>query len=783
MPNESSTTLSHAEAQSSALDRPLTITRFRDPFAASMRALPTSLRELVPLILKTSASDKSGLPLLKLAQFGGIKTPKGSLRHDGNVLAIEGVEGDHDAGTMPVADAAEMLRAEGVAALIYTTPSHTLERPRWRVLCPTSAPMAPTDRERLCACLNGILGGVLAGESFTLSQSYYFGSVRQQPTCQVELIEGTPLDLVPPDASLCGPMGKDGKAYRPAGQQPATEAPDDDGPDAQADWETIGSEPDWESVASALDAIPEAARAERETYWRPIGMALHHAAGGSEQGFEAWDGWSRVCSNYNATDQQRVWQSFGRRTGKRTTLGTLYHLAKQHGWKPKAGNGLSNLDGFKFTEDNVAKAFAQRHRGELQYDHDAGQWYHWTGTRWQLQGTRLAFHWCRTICRDIRLAGVKTSAAHTLAKAATAAAVERFATSDPSLAVTSEVWDRNPWLLGTPGGTVELHTGELRPARPADRITKQTDAAPSDAAGCPQWLAFLAEVTSDDAGLIRFLQQWCGYCLTGNTKEQALLFIYGPGGNGKSVFLNTLTGILGDYCRTAGMEVFSASKGDRHPQELARLKGARMVCANETEEGKAWAEVRIKQLTGGDTITARFMRQNDFEFRPEFKLVVIGNHKPALHNVDAAARRRFNVVPFVHKPANPDRELEAKLREEWPGILAWMIAGCLNWQAHGLQRPDVVANATAEYFEDQDTFGQWLTEECETGREFAAANACLLDSWTWFAGARGETALARTKGFPDALRARGFKSIKDTMGIRGRGFQGLRLRQPQEGDL
>lgn len=449
----------------------------------------------------------------------------------------------------------------------------------------------------------------------------------------------------------------------------------------------------------------------------------------------------------------------------------------------KSGDGLADLEGFAFNEDGVALAFVARFRDQLRFDHHAGQWYRWMGTHWQPQETRLAFAWCRDTCRAMALAGVKDPATRALAKAATAAAVERLAQADQALAVTSADWDRDPWLLGTPGGTVELRTGELRPARPDDRITKQASAAPSDARDCPRWLAFLAEATSCDIGLIRFLQQWAGYCLTGDTREHALLFIYGPGGNGKSVFLNTLTGILGDYCRTAGMEVFSATKEGRHPQELARLKGARMVCASETEEGRAWAEVRIKQLTGGDTITARFMRQNDFEFRPEFKLVVIGNHKPVLQNVDAAARRRFNVVPFDCRPANPDPELEAKLRAEWPGILAWMIAGCRDWQAHGLQRPRKVLDATAEYFEEQDTFGRWLAEGCEIGRAHVSTVPVLWDSWTCFASSEGESAMRRNKGFTDALRARGFKPIKDTHGIRGRGFQGLKPRDDLEDGL
>src|SRR3954470_14226609 len=185
-----------------------------------------------------------------------------------------------------------------------------------------------------------------------------------------------------------------------------------------------------------------------------------------------------------------------------------------------------------------------------------------------------------------------------------------------------------------------------------------------------------------------------------------------PGGNGKSVFLNALTGILRAYAATAAMDTFTASKGDKHPTDMAMLRGARLVTASETEEGPAWAEARIKQLTGGDPVSARFMRQDFFTFTPAFKLTVVGNHQPMLKNVDEAARRRFNIVPFVRKPEKPDRQLEEKLKAEWSAILRWMIQGCLDWQQNGLVRPESVTEATEAYFAEQDLLSQWLADEC-----------------------------------------------------------------------
>jgi putative DNA primase/helicase len=261
--------------------------------------------------------------------------------------------------------------------------------------------------------------------------------------------------------------------------------------------------------------------------------------------------------------------------------------------------------------------------------------------------------------------------------------------------------------------------------------------------------------------------------LTGDTREHALLFVYGPGGNGKNVWLDTVSGILHDYAKTAAMETFTASIGDRHPTDLAMLRGARMVCASETEEGRAWAESRIKALTGGDKISARFMRQDFFEFSPQFKLVIIGNHKPTLRNVDEAARRRFNIAPFTYKPATPDKELKDKLRKEWPGILRWMIEGCLRWQREGLIRPKVVTDATEEYFSEQDSVRQWIEECCEIGeRIYSVTSAELYKSWTGYAVGIGEKPGTR-KWFSQSLMRLGYQRTHDR---RSRGFSGIRVK-------
>jgi putative DNA primase/helicase len=194
----------------------------------------------------------------------------------------------------------------------------------------------------------------------------------------------------------------------------------------------------------------------------------------------------------------------------------------------------------------------------------------------------------------------------------------------------------------------------------------------------PSPRAFLSKITNGNAELSEYLARMAGYCLTGSTNEHALFFCYGTGANGKTTLVNAITGCIGDYHRTAPIETFTQSHNDRHPTELAALRGARLVTAVETEEGRRWAESKIKALTGGDAIAARFMRQDFFEYVPQFKLLIAGNHKPGLRSVDEAIRRRFNLVPFTVTipPEERDEGLPEKLKAELPGILAWMIRGC-----------------------------------------------------------------------------------------------------------
>jgi putative DNA primase/helicase len=427
------------------------------------------------------------------------------------------------------------------------------------------------------------------------------------------------------------------------------------------------------------------------------------------------------------------------------------------------------------SDEDLALRFAELHAEDLRYVPELGRWYLWDGQCWRRDRKLIGFNNARQICRaaanesndpDYRRRAV--------ASAKTVAAVEKLARSDERIATTIDQWDANPWLLNTSDGVVNLKTGKLREQSPNDHMTKITAVGPDESGSINTWLTFLKRVTDEDEELQNYLQRILGYSLTGLTNEEALFFIYGPGANGKSVLIETVSGIMGNYAKTSPIETFTASTTDRHPTELARLHGARLVTATETEEGRRWAESRIKQLTGGDRVTARFMRQDFFEYDPQFKLIITGNHKPGLRSIDEATKRRVNMILFdvVIPAAERDKQLKRKLKREWPGILAWMIDGCVEWQEQGLNPPAVVTKASAEYLNQEDSFTMWVEERCHLEPDAWQPRASLFQSWSLWTSQEKKPSGTR----PDFYRKLVEKGFREATIHGERGFKGLSLR-------
>lgn len=428
-----------------------------------------------------------------------------------------------------------------------------------------------------------------------------------------------------------------------------------------------------------------------------------------------------------------------------------YGVMKVH----KAGDPIIEVLPPEFADDAIALHFSEHYGEVLRFVDAWGRWFRWDDNVWRHDDTLTVYDLVRRTCRSYAV-NAPPAAQKAVTSGKTVAAVEKLARSDRRHAATVNQWDSDPWLLNTPVGIVDLRTREVIPHDPLHHMTKRTLVAPGG--DCPLWMRFLHRATNGDTELQAYLQRVCGYALTGITREHAMFFAYGTGRNGKGVFLNTVVSIMGDYAMTADPDTFTAGGTGKHLTVLARLQGARLVVAQETEEGVPWAEARIKSITGGDQITANFMRQDHFTFLPQFKLFMAGNHKPGLKSVDEAIRARFNLIPFdVTIPAaERDPELTAKLLAEAPGILQWMIDGCWLWQRDRLKPPPVVANATGAYFEAEDSMAFWLDECCNVGTEWhTAPNAALYKSWKGWSAAAGEPPISQ-KRFAQSLESRGF---------------------------
>lgn len=436
---------------------------------------------------------------------------------------------------------------------------------------------------------------------------------------------------------------------------------------------------------------------------------------------------------------------------RREFAGLLRHDIDQHGPLPKMATihgkptygestyreHLSYNSAPPLSEDALAAKFVASMGEDWRHVAIWGRWMRWSGTHWsrdEMAGIRDAI---RLVCRRASSSAGSPTEARRIASARTIGAVERIASSDPDVAASPSVWDTSPMLLNTPGGIVDLATGVLKPHLRQTMMTQIAGAVPGQS--CPRWLTFLDEITGGNRDLVAYLARLCGYCLTGSTREQVFFFLHGQGANGKSVFLQVLASILGTYAATSALDTFMASSYERHSTDLAGLRGTRLVTVAETEAGRAWAESRIKTITGGDPIRARFMHQDFFEFTPTFKLIVAGNHRPHLHGVGEAMRRRLHLVPFeVTIPgARRDLNLLDKLKNEREGILGWMLAGCVEWQRIGLCPPKTIYDAVTDYIADEDMVGQWIAAHGMTSPSARTASIALYESWCRFAESAG----------------------------------------------
>lgn len=433
---------------------------------------------------------------------------------------------------------------------------------------------------------------------------------------------------------------------------------------------------------------------------------------------------------------------------------------------PGAGTELSRS---MQTDMGNAERLIARHGKDILYCFSKHAWMFWDGKRWATDNIGTVIERAKDTVRSIykeaegcddyeqghalRQHGIRSE------KVERIRAIEKLARS--MVSVDPNQLDADPWLLNVDNGTIDLRSGQLRSHFREDRITKLVPIAYDPSTTCPLWEAFLARSFRQNKELIDFVQRMVGYSLTGLVSEQVLFFLYGTGANGKSTFLLTLQELLGDYATQAAPELLLTKKGESHPTDVADLVGRRVAVSTEVEAGRSLSEVLVKQLTGGDRIKARFMRQDFFEFKPTHKLLLAANHKPNVRGADHGIWRRIRLIPFLVTIPEAERDtgLDKKLQAELPGIMAWAVRGCLAWQNEGLGSPEEVKLATEAYREEMDALAGFFEDCCILNPGAEETAKALYDSYTRWCGTNSENPM-KPRSFGMALRERGFKDRK-----------------------
>jgi putative DNA primase/helicase len=529
--------------------------------------------------------------------------------------------------------------------------------------------------------------------------------------------------------------------------------------------------------------------------WNTVGMAIWAATAGSETGREAFQVFSAKSSKHDATAANERWDHYSASPPTRGGAGSVFYWAREAeaGWQ-RPSQSVTAVFGevpppivpdhaapivsagliISVPASAIAHDFASKNHKRLRYVTEWNKWMIFNGQSWVEHSQTAVWNMMLPVVREqVNQLQVREDTKRNLLSRSKTAGAEALARGH--LRIAAAAWDADPWLLNTPKGVVDLRTGDIHGAA-ADAYCKRITAA-GPGGECPQWQRFLAEVTGGDAELQKYLQRLAGYALIGKVLEHVLVFFYGTGGNGKGVFLGVLTAVLGDYAQVAPIALFTEKKNEQHPTVIARLQGKRFVSAQETDEGRFWDEVLIKTLTGGDRLTGRFMRGDFFEFDPHHTLIIAGNHKPQLHNVDEAVRRRIHMVPFnVTIPeAKRDPELRDKLMAEASGIMQWALDGCLAYQRIGLAAPAAVKALTAEYLAEQDPMQGWLAECCLVDPAAWSSVDALYASYTSYTMRESKRALG-VKSFGQKLESLGYERRRGTDASSVRGFQGLRLK-------
>jgi putative DNA primase/helicase len=438
---------------------------------------------------------------------------------------------------------------------------------------------------------------------------------------------------------------------------------------------------------------------------------------------------------------------------------------------------LQKLLTFNRTDAGNAEAFAYLHGDRFRFDHSREKWLVWNGRYWAKDETGEADRAAVDTARQILLAATRIEDEEARKKAVGWAfhsesahgrrAMLSSAQTQASLATIATDYDRDQFLFNVGNGTLDLRTGKLRACDPNDLITKATHVPYDPRAVCPRWDLFLKEIFAGDTQLISFVQRAVGYSLSGDVREQCLFILQGGGANGKSTFLELILKLAGGYGAITSFSTFLIQHNPGTPRnDVARLHGARLVKAAESQKQAALDEATVKEVTGGDTIAARFLFKEFFEYRPQFKIWLATNHRPLIQGTDNAIWRRLRLIPFTQQFTGRQRDpkLREKLEAELPGILAWAVLGCLEWQRIGLGTSSVVEKATLSYRRESDHFGRFLNERCTNRTTDQTTGKELFDAYVEWCERAGEKPEANNS-FAKALADRGLKKKRTSKGV------------------
>ncbi len=447
---------------------------------------------------------------------------------------------------------------------------------------------------------------------------------------------------------------------------------------------------------------------------------------------------------------------------------------------------------YPVNDSERAVRFADNFGADLHYVATWKVWLRWNGNRWSRDEDDGIIRLAQRMPRLLLEEAARIESFEEGKKAATAAmragdaarlhAMIELAGAQTGISATPQMFDANPYLLSVKNGVIDLRTACFRQASKEDYLTKQAGTEYVPDARCPRWLEFLSTIFRDDSSLIEFVQMSVGYSLTGVTEEQVLFFLYGTGRNGKSTFTETLQSLLGDYAQHAPAALFVADRYGREPEkEIARLVGSRLVIGSEIEEGAKLAESRVKDLTGQDTLTGRFLYSSAFDFKPTHKLWIFGNHKPDVSGNDLGIWRRMRLVPFSVQieESKIERRLPAKLIAELPGILNWALQGCLAWQKQGLPIPQAVRAATNEYKDEEDELGEFIVDKCVVSAMAEVTRWELQYAYLEWARERGTKVPMKPKAFAKRLRSRA--GISERKSGNDRLWRGISLKYEHDG--